>query len=275
METTKMLSIKEIQNILLDIYKSVDEICKRHNWTLFLAGGSALGAVRHRGFIPWDDDLDLTMPRENYEKFVQIAKEELPRYLKLTWVERSSHYKIEDSRYEIELNADYRKSVNAGEKSYISVDLQPFDGVPKCRTVRFFHCVRVMFYRMAYKMCDSQKINIGSWRHKWELILISILKRMSFLFRNEEKLQRKFNKAMQKYNYTDCQYIADFVGKYLFRDIYPKDWWEPGIMADFEDVKARIPSKYDKYLTRIYGNYMEIPNEKEWVTHRKLSSEDD
>lgn len=272
MEITKRLSIEEIQKILLDIYKSVDEICKRHDWIFFLAGGSALGAVRHRGFIPWDDDLDLIMPREDYEKFAKIAKDELPDYLKLTWIERLNHYRIEDTRYEMELNIAYKQSVNAGEKSFVFVDLQPLDGVPKCMALRIFHCAKVMFYRMAYRMCDSKKICIEPWRHVWELILIAVLKKLPFLFRNEEKLQKKFNKSMQKYSYSNCEYVADFVGKYLFRDIYPKKWWEPGIKADFEDVQVRIPSEYDRYLTRIYGNYMMIPNEKEQITHRELSN---
>lgn len=275
MERAKDLSIRDIQNILLDIYKSVDRVCRKYDWKLFLAGGSALGAVRHQGFIPWDDDLDLTLPREDYEKFVQIAQEELPDYLRLTWMKRLNHYRIEDSRYEMELNDAYQKSINVGEKSYIFIDLQPFDGVPKYRVVRAFHCVRVMFYRMAYRMCDSQKICIEPWRRKWELFLIAFLKKMPFLFTKEEKLQQKFNKVMKKYDYADCEYIADFVGKYLFRDVYPKSWWEPGIMVTFENVQVRIPSGYDKYLSRIYGDYMKIPDEKEQITHREFSNRSD
>ena len=270
-EREKELSIREIQNILLDIYKFVDEICRKHDYKLFLAGGSALGAVRHHGFIPWDDDLDLTLPREDYEEFVRIAKEELPGYLKLTWMKRLNHYRIEDSRYEMELNGAYQQSINEGEKSYIFVDLQPFDGVPKPIVIRTFHCVRVMFYRMAYRMCDSQKICIESWRKKWELFLIALFKKMPFLFTKEEKLQQKFDEKMKKYNYKDCGYIADFVGKYLFRDVYPKSWWEPGILVAFEDVQVRIPSEYDKYLSRIYGDYMKIPDKKEQITHRELT----
>ncbi|MCM1254225.1 MAG: LicD family protein [Clostridium sp.] len=272
MENEKELSIKEIQNILLDIYKSVDEICKKHDWKLFLAGGSTLGAVRHHGFIPWDDDLDLTLPREDYEGFAKIAKEELPDYLKLTWIQRLNHYRIEDLRYEMKLNDAYQRSINEGEKTYVFADLQPFDGVPKSIIIRIFHCIRVMFYRMAYRMCSSEKICIESWRRKWELYLIALLKKMPFLFRKEEKLQRKFDKSMKKYNYVTCEYIADFVGKYLFRDIYPKRWWEPGMIVTFEGIPVRIPSEYDKYLSRIYGDYMRIPDEKEQITHRELSN---
>lgn len=272
MESAKELSIRDIQNILLDIYKSVDEICKKRDWKLFLTGGSALGAVRHHGFIPWDDDMDLALPREDYEEFAKIAQEELPDYLKLVWMKRSHHYRIADFRYEMELNSAYQQAINEGEKAYVSVDLQPFDGVPKYKVIRTFHCAWAMFYRMAYKMCDSQKICVESWRKKWELFLIALFKKMPFLFTKEEKLQRKFDRVMKKYSYIDCEYIADFVGKYLFRDVYPKSWWEPGIMVTFEGVQVRIPSEYDKYLSRIYGDYMKIPEEKERITHREISS---
>lgn len=272
MEREKELSIRDIQNILLDIYKSVDEICRKHDWKLFLTGGSVLGAVRHHGYIPWDDDMDLALPREDYEEFAKIAQKELPDYLKLVWMKRPHHYRIADSRYEIKLNDVYQLAINEGETPFVSVDLQPFDGVSKYKVLGLFHSVRVMFYRAAYKMCDFQKVRIESTRPKWELILISVLKKVSFLFTREEKLRQKFDKAMKKYSYIDCEYIADFVGKYLFRDVYPKSWWEPGIVVAFEDVQVRIPSEYDKYLSRIYGDYMKIPDEKERITHREFSS---
>ena len=270
MESEKELSIRDIQNILLDIYKIVDEICRRHNWTLFLTGGSVLGAVRHQGFIPWDDDMDLALPREDYEEFAKIAQEEFPDYLKLVWMKRPHHYRIVDSRYEVQLNEVYQQAINEGEKSFVSVDLQPFDGVSQYKLLEFLHGVRVMFYRAAYKMCNFQKVRIESTRPKWELILIAVLKKVSFLFTKEEKLKQKFDKAAKKYNYKNSKYIADFVGKYIFRDIYPKSWWEPGIMVAFEGVQVRIPSEYDKYLSRIYGDYMKIPDEKEQITHREL-----
>lgn len=272
MGSDKDLSISDIQNILLNIYKSVDEICRKHNWKLFLTGGSVLGAVRHHGFIPWDDDMDLALSRDEYEEFVRVGKEELPEYLKLVWMKRPHFYKIADSRYELELNNVYRKTINEGEKTYVSVDLQPFDGLTKYKLIAFFHCIKVLFYRMAYKMCDSQKVYEDPWRRRWEIFLIALLKRMPSLFKEEEKSQQKFDKAMKKYSYKKSKYIADFVGKYKFRDTYPKSWWEPGIVVPFEDIQVRIPSEYDKYLSRIYGDYMKIPDEKEQITHRELTN---
>lgn len=272
MERKKELSIKDIQKILLNTYKVVDDICKKHNWKLFLTGGSVLGAVRHQGFIPWDDDMDLALPREDYEKFAQIAPKELPDYLQLVWMKRPHHYKLADIRYEMKLNSDSQKAMNEGDKSYVSIDIQPFDGLPTIKLFRLEHCMKVMYYRVSYIMCNPQKICIGRGRKKWELFLIFVLKKFSFCFKKEEESQNKFDRTMRRYNYGNSEYIADFVGKYKFRDTYPKSWWEPGIMVAFEGVQVRIPSEYDKYLSRIYGDYMKIPDEKEQITHRELAN---
>ena len=93
-ENYEELNLRDAQIIMLNILKEIDKICKKHNLIYFLDGGTLLGAVRHKGFIPWDDDVDIGMPREDYRKFLKIAQKELPDYLFLQTFETDKYYDI-------------------------------------------------------------------------------------------------------------------------------------------------------------------------------------
>lgn len=264
------MDIKEIQKALLEDYIVVSNICKAHNLKLFLTGGSVLGAVRHNGFIPWDDDMDLALPREQYEEFINNYSKELPDYLNVIIKVRNRHAAIIDNRYK----ASFRKEAAAfvdGENEYLSMDLQALDGTPNNAIFRFLHSTKVMINRVCYKMCDSSYIYLDNWRKPWERILIRMLKRFEYLFNKPEKYCKRWEESMCKYPYEHSDIIADYMGKYKYKDIYPKDWWEPGIMHNFEGIGVLIPSKYDKYLSQIYGEYMKIPTDEEKFIHIDLN----
>ena len=93
--------IRNIQQILLDMYRELDKLCEKYDLKIFLTGGSVLGAIRHKGFIPWDDDMDVALPRDDYEKLIGIAEKELPEHLKIVWISRPFHYRLIDTRYEL------------------------------------------------------------------------------------------------------------------------------------------------------------------------------
>lgn len=251
--------IKEIHRSLLEIYIEMKKICMDNGLKMFLAGGSAIGAARHHGFIPWDDDMDVLLPREHYIKFVQIASEYLPPHMKLVHFERENIYVIEDHRFPIKKNKLYRGS--SGE--FVRIDIQPLDGIPDNNLLRKLHCLKTLFSRGAYRLCDIDRVTMGDFRKKWEIVAISIIKYSPIKFRNREKWKRKWDYYAQKYPYDSHKWVADFYGKYNFRDVYPKEWWEPGIVMSFEGIKALAPSQYDKYLTKVYGDYMTIPEEKD------------
>ena len=124
------MEVKDIQSNCLDTLVVVDQICKRHNLRYYLVGGTMLGAVRHGGFIPWDDDVDIAMPRADYEKFLRIAPEELTKDRSLqtySLVNYPIHFiKVIDNR-----TAVVEKSLkHQGLKTEIFIDVFPLDGVP-------------------------------------------------------------------------------------------------------------------------------------------------
>ena len=246
------INISEIQDILLEDYKIVLDVCKKHGMKVFATGGTALGAVREKGFIPWDDDMDFALSRKEHDYILSHKAEfevDMPEYLKILRKERSHHMVIADVRYKV-------KRISDSIEGYINFDFHPIDGAPDNMCRRSFHNVKTFFYRACYKMCDPELVWMGTWRPKWHIILINLMKKCHFLFDHSENLSEKWENSMKKYDYDRQKYIAIYTGKYVFKEIYPKRWFEPGIEMPFEDTTVLVPSGFDNYLHQVYGNYM-------------------
>ena len=255
---------EEIRKSLLSMYLEIERICQKHKLKYFVTGGAVIGAIRHQGFIPWDDDLDIALPREDYEKFVVLANQELPESMELVIRERARCGLLMDKYTNIEY-ADWIKEFLFDIEGHVFIDIQPFDGLPNNCVKRWIHSRYTFICRAIFKLCDMDKVvyKVESGRPKWEITLIHIWKSLQLSrLVNEEKAKKRYDAAMKKYSYYDYDWVADFVGKYMFKDIYPKIWWEPGGDHVFEDITIRMPSQYDKYLTQIYGDYMKLPEDK-------------
>lgn len=265
----KLKTSREIQLVLIQDYKIVSQIWKNHNYYFCFTGGSIIGALRHKGFIPWDDDLDVGLSREDYNDFIENTSKEMPDYLKLYLRKKTQQYVILDTRYELDYAKEEIDSLFDGESdvAYPTLDIQIFDGTPNNKILRIIHCLRVMALRAKIKMSDSQKIHAMKWRPWWENALIRIIKILPKKKRNVDADIEKFTKLISKYKFSESDYIADFIGKYHFKDIYPKKWWTPVQWVDFEDEKVPIPNGYHYYLSRIYGDYMKVPDVEDREQH--------
>ncbi|MGL5051892.1 MAG: LicD family protein [Fusobacteriaceae bacterium] len=254
MEQKEELPLREIQMVCLDILKFVDKICEKEDIKYWITAGTLLGAIRHEGFIPWDDDIDIGMPRNDFEKFKSAAKKYLPEYYVLEEGEIIL-LKIFDLRYETE-------GVNPKDK-YIFIDVSPYDMYSKNEYMKFFQ--RIPKYINNFKIKSNTSISDG--KAKKDKIVITICKVfkffpysvINFLLKKWKIFLNRPNKDSVYSHSNEVCFEGEFLMEYLF----------PLKKIKFENQNIWGPKNSDDYLVKKYGNYMEIPPESERHIHIK------
>jgi len=276
----KKLTQGEIKEQLLNILIHFDEFCNKHNITYYLGGGTLLGAVRHKGFIPWDDDIDIMMPRKDYEKFLlQFPQKREPKDLGLyVLTHRTSNYHL--SPYAKLYNGSYkvvdifenklRKKYLRDEVPSLFIDLFPLDGVPAQKLLLKLYFLRVNFYKTlslaaTRKLdCNYSGNNIVMRAVKCivatPVILLARLIPVNNIF-------KRLDKISQTYSYEAKEYVANTVGRYGIKETFQKAIFAEPVQIKFENHLFSAPSDSHQYLTNMYGEYMILPDEDKRVTH--------
>lgn len=254
----------EVQDIIWNIMVIIKPIIEKHNWKYFMLGGTLLGAVRHGGFIPWDDDIDIGMPRNDYEQFIKVISAELPDYLKLnTYFDESEHHyyfsRIVDTRHEI-----IRKGSVVNRVEDVWIDIFPLDGMPNNKLRRRIHMMKLLYVRARYHISTFDKVNLQRPdRPLSERIIIGIVKKTHLGTNgNFQKWLQKIDRLLCKYPVEESDWVCNFMGQYKFKEMFPKAWYGSGKMYAFEDSMLSGPIEYDKLLTQQYGDYMTPPENK-------------
>lgn len=260
MKMKKTLTFHEAQVGAFEILKFIDRICKENKLTYFLMFGSLIGAIRDKGIIPWDDDIDIMMPRTDYDKLVKLCKEKNEEIYPFKLYENSieSEYphpiaRMSDQRYKIEF--DNEKDYGIG----LFVDIYPLDGIgnnmKKAR--KYAH----RSYRNA-SLCfltSRKKFGVDNTTSKLRMII----KFPAYLWANmmgNAHYITKSDKLCRKYSYLESKYVACIAQPWREKirenkNIYKKEWFEP-IEAEFEGESFYIPREYDRILKMGYGDYM-------------------
>lgn len=256
MKAEKKLTIEECKRIQLEILNYIDSICHQNNLRYFLCGGTLLGAIRHKGFIPWDDDIDIMLPRPDYRKLIDLLKDD-NRYKSL------SAYYQKDYIYPFAKVVDlstslYENQVKYDIKDYgVYVDLFPLDGMPKGDKAIQRHYKKVARLRFMRTMSLNVTSGKGSniVKHLGEKILWLYARMLGWKYWN-----KKIEKVCLKYNYSISDKIGFLTASYgSARIILDKAVYENKKRVPFEEYCFDIPAGYDEYLTSSYGNYMEYP----------------
>ena len=279
----KPLSIAEIKRIELAILKNVAKFCDMHQIRYYLGGGTLLGAVRHKGFIPWDDDIDISMPREDYLRFVHEYNGFHEHY-EAKSIEIDKKYwrpyaKVFDKR--TFLREAFLRIPTPGNAIFI--DVFPIDGIPdNGLKQRFFfkeqELLKVLYAGSAYSFTKSQKYDDsadslsvikGNLRTIFKFAAICL-----FGLLPTYKLIRFINRNASKFPYEECKYIGAIVdcahGAACEKMV--KSEFEPRIQFDFEGEKFWGPKGYKEYLSSLYGNYNELPPVDKRVTHHDFEA---
>lgn len=252
------INIEIQKDIELNMLKYVAQICDENKLRYFLGGGTLLGAIRHKGFIPWDDDVDIMMPREDYNKLAMILKEDNnEKYKYLDYKNCNTYYypfaKLIDKRTKI-----IEKENKEIEELGIYIDIFPIDEISdeEEEDIKLFK---------KYKIYDFMLSSYRLKKFKNKRIIKYLLKIYMNLFNNDKKILQKIEKLGQKYTNTNT--VACISGRYFQKEIMNKDYIKTYSWQEFEGYKFKVPVGYHEYLKKHYGNYMELPPKEKQISN--------
>lgn len=262
-------NLKVIQQKLVFVLSEFDQFCAINHLTYYMLGGTLLGAVRHKGFIPWDDDVDICMPRKDYMRFVKAAAQELPGNLYLDSIYNNPDYRYCSARLSTPDVKVINRSAQKEKHEGIWIDIIPLDGLPNQKVKRFIHKIKLWLYKRRCQLAQfDYAVDIKRKRNILETIIIRILMKLAPWIKLDYRLCLKhFDRLLQKYNYDDSDYVINYVACIGFRELFTRESFGKGRKYSFEGQDFIGPSDADAVLKHIYGNYMELPPESERQTH--------
>lgn len=266
---------QSLKEALLEIYKDVDTLCKRHGLTMMLGGGSCLGAVRHKGFIPWDDDLDIMMPRVDYEILIgAIEQGELGQTYEFTYPQKKKDSKgpflkiYKKGTLNVELigsGGDFPKG--------IFLDVFPMDYAPRSILARKIKAVianglQYMGILTTYAQFSTKELDD----------FMALDKELNQRYKTKKRIGKFLSIVPhRKWVYwfdcfVACGKDTGFLGiptgrKYYLGEILESKVFLPTSQVEFEGLMVNIPGDYDKYLSNLYRNYMQLPPEDKRERH--------
>ena len=269
-ETYTSEELKEIQKKELEILKEIDKLCGGNNIEYFIVGGTALGAVRHKGFIPWDDDIDIGMRRAEYEKFLEIAPDKLDKkyYLQSPYTDNKVPYFFAKVRMNDTVFMEY---CNRNTKMHhgIYVDVFPFDEVPDDDVLGRKHFLRVQRLIRWFTLKTVKDVSREPENIKQKLR--AVVRRIIYVCASVipiKTITKKLQSEITKYNGTNQQsYTCLNCPKYK-GDMVLRERSFPLVECEFEDMTVYMPRNKDEYLRTHYGDYMQLPSENERVGHK-------
>jgi len=254
--------LKELQSVSLTMMLYFDKFCRENNLMYYMCGGGCIGAVRNSGFIPWDDDLDVFMPRQDYIRFEKLWKDTKRYSLEIntdTYICRRPFFAIHDNS--TTFIHSYRKDMDVNHG--VALDILPLDGCPKG-----FKRKLQKLWAMAFSLFIVGKSpeNHG----KMIKIIGDIVLFLFPLMKIRYHLWKFCEKKMTQYPISECDAITELCsGPHYMQNEYPKNIFGSGKFVEFEGHMLTIPHDYDTYLKIAFGNYMELPPVEKRVCHHE------
>ena len=261
------IQLRDLQLKSLEILLYFKDFCEKHGLTFYFCGGCCIGAIRHKGFIPWDDDIDVFMPRDDYEKLFKI-------WDKYADTEKYSCQRTTKTKYMGNImttitdnNTKVIRPWQKGKDGHkgVMIDILPLDGCAPRGIKRKIQ----MFYSLIFSLYCSKMVPVNHGK------LISLVGKFLLSIVPSDKLKYKIwkfaEKEMSKYKISDAEYITELcAGPHYMKNEYPKKIFEKAVYKDFEGYSLPLPVGYDEYLKIAFGDYMELPPPEKRKAHHDI-----
>lgn len=257
LHTVTNYDIRTLQQKIIGNLEAIDRVCREHHLRYYLWAGTMLGAIRHKGFIPWDDDMDIAMPRPDYDRLVAHWREWLPQPYEFISHETDASYpypfgKIEDASTTVLERPDFKFLEG------VYADVFPIDGVPSDEKERRRHFKKYKFWRHLLFLRGRNPFKHGRGPRSWFPWLLHQVFSL-------QDLQDHVKRLMTKYDYDQSDYVADYDDG--LRGVVKKDILGVPCTYGFEGRQFMGVEHPDEYLSQKYGDYMQLPPKEKQVQH--------
>lgn len=253
--------LKQLQNKSLEMAKYVVSFCKERNIRVYFFAGSLLGAVRHNGFIPWDDDIDMNFPAPDFKRFIDAWEKEADkeRYSLCLQTKNYNDHTLSGSIRDNNTTFITDSTVDLDVNQGLAIDIEPFHACPKTKIGQKCQLIlaagRSLFKAGRVPARQSKVVSIAA------RIILGIFRSPNsryYMWSNLEKLAAKWDR-----NYNNAEYVREFTMFPYITWLYPRKWFDSAEWVKFEDTEVPIPIGAKEYLSKRYGDYMSMPPEKD------------
>ena len=258
--------------VIIDVLSAFIRICEAQGLRYFCAGGTAIGAVRHQGMIPWDDDIDVFMPRPDYDRFLRLAAQSMPEGYEVL-----SPYATKDYPMYFAKMCNARTTLLENERIPcvfgLYIDIFPLDGA--CDDVETCYREKRRFKRLMNKLeavsthnSFGEYVGLLTKRREWGRFAV---KTVAFCCRSwlRRWLLKQMDSIAYGHDYALSLRVVTYSGAYQRQEIYPKAWLETPHMFAFEGLMVNLPHDYDAYLRHFFGDYMTLPPVEQRASHHQ------
>ncbi len=258
--------MNDFQEKLLEVYRSFQELCKIHDIHYYAYGGTLIGAIRHHGFIPWDDDIDVLMKRPDYEKFCSLRGKV------------DGHYDImtedEDNYWLLSLAKYYDTNTTLWEVEHFPCLTGAYIDVFVLEECDYENALKLRKEYDKWSYCLTYSMMRHTWHQFWDLVrhgsvksLIHLVIETCYYRPRQSFFRRKFDDVVKEIRNQKGDRLVSYDGMYKEREIYKKEWFESSSSMPFETLTIPVPNGYHEILTQVFGNYMQLPPEEKRVSH--------
>ncbi len=265
------ISLDQLKKLEIDLLIEVDKICRNENLRYSLGGGTLLGAVRHKGFIPWDDDIDIMMPRPDYDAFISYCLSHKVNFGIKAWETDKTYVTLATQIFNKDTILEEDNTPDGTTKIGVYIDIFPIDGLGDTykKAVKAFKSTK---FKRELLVAAQWKRYLKSKTHPWYYEPIRFAFFLIGRMVNKQKLFKSILKVYSKIDFNSVKFAGAVGGSYREKEILPQEVFTDYIDLPFEGIKFKAIAQYDTYLSSIYGDYVQLPPEEKRVSHHTFQA---